>query len=222
MQQPVTKLSEYLPPSYSIEKINLKFELSETATIVTAILVGHKNAGSEDQNSILKLNGENQRLVSLKLNETVLNNDDFKLDDGVLTFVVSANDFQVTVVSEVNASDNKALEGLYLSDGIFCTQCEPEGFRRITFFPDRPDVLSIYTTTIIADKGNYPILLSNGNVIDAGNLSGSRHFVTWHDPFPKPSYLFALVGGNLDCLEDSFKTKYFEKMAIRRFLKKKS
>ena len=207
MQQPVTKLSEYLPPSYSIEKIDLKFELSETATIVTATLVGHKNADSEDQNSILKLNGENQRLVSLKLNETFLNNDDFELDGGVLTFKVSANDFQVIVVSEINPSDNKALEGLYLSDGIFCTQCEPEGFRRITFFPDRPDILSIYTTTIIADKGNYPILLSNGNVIGAGNLSGGRHFMTWHDPFPKPSYLFALVGGNLDCLEDSFKTK---------------
>ena len=207
MQQSVTKLSEYLPPSYSIEKIDLKFELSETATIVTARLVGHKNAGSEDQNSILKLNGENQRLVSLKLNETFLNNDDFELDGGVLTFKVSANDFQVIVVSEINPSDNKALEGLYLSDGIFCTQCEPEGFRRITFFPDRPDILSIYTTTIIADKGNYPILLSNGNVIGAGNLSGGRHFMTWHDPFPKPSYLFALVGGNLDCLEDSFTTK---------------
>ena len=207
MQQSVTKLSEYLPPSYSIEKIDLKFELSETATIVTATLVGHKNADSEDQNSILQLNGENQRLVSLKLNETFLNNDDFELDGGVLTFKVSANDFQVIVVSEINPSDNKALEGLYLSDGIFCTQCEPEGFRRITFFPDRPDILSIYTTTIIADKGNYPILLSNGNVIDAGNLSGGRHFMTWHDPFPKPSYLFALVGGNLDCLEDSFTTK---------------
>ena len=207
MQQSVTKLSEYLPPSYSIEKVDLKFELSETATIVTARLVGHKNAGSEDQNSILKLNGENQRLVSLKLNETFLNNDDFELDGGVLTFKVSANDFQVIVVSEINPSDNKALEGLYLSDGIFCTQCEPEGFRRITFFPDRPDILSIYTTTIIADKGNYPILLSNGNVIGAGNLSGGRHFMTWHDPFPKPSYLFALVGGNLDCLEDSFTTK---------------
>ena len=207
MQQSVTKLSEYLPPSYSIEKIDLKFELSETATIVTATLVGHKNADSEDQNSILKLNGENQRLVSLKLNETFLNNDDFELDGGVLTFKVSANDFQVIVVSEINPSDNKALEGLYLSDGIFCTQCEPEGFRRITFFPDRPDILSIYTTTIIADKGNYPILLSNGNVIGAGNLSGGRHFMTWHDPFPKPSYLFALVGGNLDCLEDSFTTK---------------
>ena len=207
MQQSVTKLSEYLPPSYSIEKVDLKFELSETATIVTATMVGHKNAGSEDQNSILKLNGENQRLVSLKLNETFLNNDDFELDGGVLTFKVSANDFQVIVVSEINPSDNKALEGLYLSDGIFCTQCEPEGFRRITFFPDRPDILSIYTTTIIADKGNYPILLSNGNVIGAGNLSGGRHFMTWHDPFPKPSYLFALVGGNLDCLEDSFTTK---------------
>ena len=207
MQQSVTKLSEYLPPSYSIEKIDLKFELSETATIVTATLVGLKNADSEDQNSILQLNGENQRLISLKLNETFLNNDDFELDGGVLTFKVSANDFQVIVVSEINPSDNKALEGLYLSDGIFCTQCEPEGFRRITFFPDRPDILSIYTTTIIADKGNYPILLSNGNVNDAGNLSGGRHFMTWHDPFPKPSYLFALVGGNLDCLEDSFTTK---------------
>ena len=207
MQQSVTKLSEYLPPSYSIEKVDLKFELSETATIVTATMVGHKNADSEDQNSMLKLNGENQRLVSLKLNETFLNNDDFELDGGVLTFKVSANDFQVIVVSEINPSDNKALEGLYLSDGIFCTQCEPEGFRRITFFPDRPDILSIYTTTIIADKGNYPILLSNGNVIGAGNLSGGRHFMIWHDPFPKPSYLFALVGGNLDCLEDSFTTK---------------
>ncbi len=218
MQQSVTKLSEYLPPSYSIEKIDLKFELSETATIVTATLVGHKNADSEDQNSILKLNGENQRLVSLKLNETFLNNDNFELDGGVLTFNVSPNDFQVIVVSEINPSDNKALEGLYLSDGIFCTQCEPEGFRRITFFPDRPDILSIYTTTIIADKGNYPILLSNGNVIDAGNLSGGRHFMTWHDPFPKPSYLFALVGGNLDCLEDSFTTKSGRLVTLKIFV----
>ena len=218
MQQSVTKLSEYWPPSYSIEKIDLKFELSETATIVTATLVGHKNADSEDQNSILQLNGENQRLVSLKLNETFLNNDDFELDGGVLTFKVSANDFQVIVVSEINPSDNKALEGLYLSDGIFCTQCEPEGFRRITFFPDRPDILSIYTTTIIADKGNYPILLSNGNVIGAGNLSGGRHFMTWHDPFPKPSYLFALVGGNLDCLEDSFTTKSGRLVTLKIFV----
>ena len=134
----------------------------------------------------------------------MLNGSDFELNDGMLTIDVPTERFELKVTSEINPSNNKALEGLYLSEGIFCTQCEPEGFRRITFFPDRPDILTIYTTTLIANKRDYPILLSNGNLQDAGDLDDERHFMIWHDPFPKPSYLFALVGGKLDCLEDNF------------------
>ena len=207
MQKEVIKLSEYTPPTYTIETIDLKFELSATKTVVTTKIVGHANDYFNDGNCPLKLNGESQNLIGLKLNGEVLNGSDFELNDGMLTIDVPTERFELKVTSEINPSNNKALEALYLSEGIFCTQCEPEGFRRITFFPDRPDILTIYTTTLIANKRDYPILLSNGNLQDAGDLDDERHFMTWHDPFPKPSYLFAVVGGKLDCFEDNFLTK---------------
>ena len=212
------KLSEYKPPPYTIETIDLKFELSATKTVVTTKIVGHGNNHFDDENGPLKLNGESQDLISLELDGLALYRSDFELNDGVLTLDVPTEHFELKVTSEINPSNNKALEGLYLSEGIFCTQCEPEGFRRITFFPDRPDILTIYTTTLIANKRDYPILLSNGNLQDAGDLDDERHFVIWHDPFPKPSYLFALVGGKLDCLEDNFVTKSGRSVKLQIFV----
>ena len=146
------KISEYKPPSHTIEKIDLKFELSETKTVVTAKIVGHGNNHFEDESSPLKLNGESQNLISLELDGVALYGSDFELNDGILKLDVPTERFELIVTSEINPSNNTALEGLYLSEGIFCTQCEPEGFRRITFFPDRPDILTIYTTTIVANK----------------------------------------------------------------------
>ena len=207
MQKEVIKLSEYKPPPYTIETIDLKFELSATKTVVTTKIVGHGNSYFDNENCPLQLNGECQNLIGLELDGVALYENDFELFDGVVILDVPTERFEIKVTSEINPSNNKALEGLYLSEGIFCTQCEPEGFRRITFFPDRPDVLTIYTTTLIANKRDYPILLSNGNLQDAGDLDDERHFMIWHDPFPKPSYLFALVAGKLDCLEDTFLTK---------------
>ena len=218
MQKEVIKLSEYKPPPYTIETIDLKFELSATKTVVTTKIVGHGNNHFQDENGPLKLNGESQNLISLELDGVALYRSDFELSDGVLTLDVPTERFELNVTSEINPSNNKALEGLYLSEGIFCTQCEPEGFRRITFFPDRPDILTIYTTTLIANKRDYPILLSNGNLQDAGDLDNERHFVIWHDPFPKPSYLFALVGGKLDCLEDNFVTKSGRSVKLQIFV----
>ena len=212
------KLSEYKPPPHTIETIDLKVELSETRTVVTATIVGHGNNHSDEEDGLLKLNGESQNLISLELDGLVLNRSCFELNDGILTLDVPAERFELKVTSEINPSNNKALEGLYLSEGIFCTQCEPEGFRRITFFPDRPDILTIYTTTVIANKRDYPVLLSNGNLLDAGDLDDERHFMIWHDPFPKPSYLFALVGGKLDCLEDNFVTKSGRSVKLQIFV----
>ena len=159
MQKEVIKLSEYKPPPYTIETIDLKFELSATKTVVTTKIVGHGNNYLDDEDCILKLNGESQNLIGLELNSVALYDNDFELIDGTLTLDVPTERFELKVTSEINPSNNKALEGLYLSEGIFCTQCEPEGFRRITFFPDRPDILTIYTTTLIANKKDYPILL---------------------------------------------------------------
>ena len=135
--------------------------------------------------------------------------------DGTLSVLNAPAAGTLTVRSRIAPARNVALEGLYVSSGVFCTQCEPEGFRRITYFPDRPDVLARYTVTIRADRSAYPVLLSNGNLVAQGVLDGNRHFTTWHDPHPKPSYLFALVAGELSALEDSFTTMSGRKVALR-------
>ena len=136
MQKEVIKLSEYKPPPYTIETIDLKFELSATKTVVTTKIIGHGNNHFENENCPLELNGEYQNLIGLELDGVALYENDFELFDGVLILDVPTERFEIKVTSEIDPSNNKALEGLYLSEGIFCTQCEPEGFRRITFFPD--------------------------------------------------------------------------------------
>jgi len=195
-------LSDYRAPEFRISTVHLDFALEPEATRVTAKLTIARQSG----NGPLVLNGENQKLIAVTLDGRALAAGDYLLDDKSLTLPKPPDSFTLEIVSEIDPSANTALEGLFLSSGIFCTQCEPEGFRRITYFLDRPDNLSVFTVRIEAAKEQYPVLLSNGNRMDSGDLPGGRHFALWHDPFPKPSYLFALVAGDLGSIHDSFTT----------------
>lgn len=192
---------DYAAPSHMITDVDLTFDLNETQTLVTAVSHVEQQA---DQTS-LRLDGEELELKSVSINGEQWS--EYELVEGGLALHQLPKKFELTLVTEVNPKDNTLLEGLYLSDGAFCTQCEAEGFRRITYFLDRPDVLAKYTTTVIADKADFPFLLSNGNRVDQGELEGGRHWTKWQDPHPKPSYLFALVAGDFDVLQDKYKTQ---------------
>ena len=210
---------DYRPPAFLVDALELTFDLDPAVTRVTAKLVFRRNseAAPEDAGAALVLDGEQQQQVRVELDGKPLSADRCEL--GVRTLTVRDPPVSGTLIvrSELAPSGNVALEGLYLSSGVFCTQCEPEGFRRITYFPDRPDVLTRYTVTIRADRARYPVLLSNGNLVDKGALGHGRHFATWHDPFPKPSYLFALVAGDLHALEDTFTSMSGRQIALRIF-----
>ena len=196
-------LADYKAPDFRIETVHLDFQLDPEATQVTAkLVIVRKGAAAAP----LKLDGESQKLLAVALDGRTLSSGDYLLDEKSLTLASVPDRFTLEIVSEISPAANTALEGLYQSGGMFCTQCEPEGFRRITYFIDRPDNLSVFTVRIESDRQQYPVLLSNGNRMEAGNLEGGRHFALWHDPFPKPSYLFALVAGDLGSIRDSFVT----------------
>jgi aminopeptidase N len=194
-------LADYQAPLFRIKTVHLDFSLEPEATRVTA-----KLAITQQGEGALVLNGECQKLMSVTLDGRTLTANDYLLDDKSLTVAKVPDAFTLEIVSEIDPAANTALEGLFLSSGMFCTQCEPNGFRRITWFLDRPDNLSVFTVRIEAAKEQYPVLLSNGNRIETGDLAGGRHFAVWHDPFPKPSYLFALVAGDLGSITSSFLT----------------
>ncbi len=195
-------LKDYTPAPYKAEHVNLSFELFENKTIVKSEVLYIKN--SDGVSNDLILNGQNQTITSVEIDGTPF--DGYTIADDKLIIIDAGERFTLSITSEVNPESNTTLEGLYKSQGTYCTQCEAEGFRRITYFQDRPDVLSIFSVRIEGDKNKYPVLLSNGNLIDSGELNNGRHFTVWNDPFPKPCYLFALVAGNLVRIEDSFKT----------------
>ena len=198
-------LEDYKPPGYLVDSIDLLFDLGEEFTQVTSTLSIRANPEAEPMSEML-LDGEDLELLSLRLNGIPLT-DGYVTGPGFLKIDgMPPGRFVLEIVTLIHPSANTALEGLYLSSGLFCTQCEAQGFRKITYFPDRPDVMSVFTTTLIAPKNNYPVLLSNGNLQSSGDLLDGRHFARWHDPFPKPCYLFALVAGQLDCLEDRYQT----------------
>jgi len=207
-------LREYRAPDYKVSEIALDFVLDPEATRVTARMHVARTGSAAP----LVLNGEHLKLVSVALDGRVLQPGEYKIDPDTLTIPGVPANFALEIVTEIAPAQNTALEGLYLAKGIFCTQCEAEGFRRITYFLDRPDVLAVYTTRIEADKKLYPVLLSNGNPTAKGDLPGGRHFAVWHDPFPKPSYLFALVAGDLDVLNDSIVTMSGRKVDLRIFV----
>ncbi|WP_286238183.1 aminopeptidase N [Neptuniibacter halophilus] len=207
-QEPkVIYLKDYQVPSYLIEATELRFELFEQETRVSAELRGRRNPECKSQAPELVLFGhEEVELLSLKIDGRTLAESEYQQQAETLTLSSLPEQFVLHSETRIHPESNTALEGLYKSDGMFCTQCEAEGFRRITFFPDRPDVMSVYRTTIEADRDNYPVLLSNGNLVASGEAENGRHWVTWEDPFPKPSYLFALVAGDLQYIEDSYTT----------------
>ncbi|HYS44794.1 MAG TPA: M1 family aminopeptidase, partial [Rhizomicrobium sp.] len=203
-------LADYQAPEFHIRTVHLDFALEPETTRVTARLEIERLSGSGP----LTLQGENQKLLSLALDGRALTPDDYLLDDKSLTLANPPAKLTLEIVGEINPSANTELEGLFLSNGMFCTQCEPEGFRRITYFLDRPDNLSVFTVRIEADAEQYPVLLSNGNRIQSGELGDGRHFALWHDPFPKPSYLFALVAGDLGSIHDSLTTMTGRRIAL--------
>jgi aminopeptidase N len=199
--QPI-RLADYRPPAFLVDEVRLSFDLQPNATRVTAELAVRRNGAHA---APLRFNGERLKLISAAINGRRLEAADYEVDEEFLTIPGAPEAFTLTIEVEIDPENNKALEGLYMSGGRFCTQCEAEGFRKITYWPDRPDVLARFTVRIEADQ-SYGRLLSNGNLVDAGELPGGRHFAVWNDPFPKPCYLFALVAGELDVLEDRLVT----------------
>ncbi len=197
------RLKDYHPPLYRIPEVALHFNLDPDATRVTATM---KVVCSDENAGALVLDGQNLKLLSVKINGILLDNSAYAVDDAQLTLHEPPASFLLEITTEIAPVKNTALEGLYMSSGIYCTQCEPEGFRAITYYLDRPDNLARFETRIEAPKAEYPVLLSNGNLIETDDLPGGRHFALWRDPFPKPSYLFALVAGDLGHIEDSFVT----------------
>jgi aminopeptidase N len=201
-------LKDYAPPPYLIEEVELDVHLAPRATRVASKLRMRPNPKVATSGRPLQLDGEGLALESVVLDGKALAPSDYELKANSLTVMrLPAHPFTLELVTYCDPETNTALSGLYLSRGTYCTQCEPEGFRRITFFLDRPDVLAVYTVRVEAEREAAPVLLSNGNPVEQGDVRGTtRHFAVWHDPFPKPSYLFALVGGNLAKVPDSFVT----------------
>ena len=205
---------DYQSPSHTVTEINLTFELDETQTRVVA-----KSDVKQlhDSNSLI-LDGEGLTLIDVKVDGESWSK--FSQTDTTLELTDLPAAFFLEIETQIDPQNNTALEGLYISDGAFCTQCEAEGFRRITYYLDRPDVLAKFTTTIIADASRYPFLLSNGNKIKEEKLDDSRLAVTWQDPHPKPAYLFALVAGDFDVLRDAYTTKSGRNVALEIFVDK--
>ncbi len=209
------RLRDYRPPDYRVEAIALDFALDPHATRVSArMTIVRTSAGDAP----LVLDGEQLKLLAIAVDGKPLAPVSYSLTEETLTILSVPARFTLDITTQISPAENTALEGLYLAKGIFCTQCEAEGFRRITYFIDRPDNLSRYTTRIEADKAAYPLLLSNGNLVESGELAGGRHFAIWRDPFPKPCYLFALVAGDLGVLEDEFVTMSGRRVALKIFV----
>jgi aminopeptidase N len=199
-------LKDYRPPQFLIDTVDLQIDLAEEWTTVKAELNFRRNPASTEDSKTLVLNGQKMELMAVSLDHVELTQDQYQVDESHLTITDVPNNFVLSTEVRIQPQNNTELEGLYKSSKLFCTQCESEGFRKITYFLDRPDVMSLYSTTISADPQLYPVMLSNGNLLDRGKLTDGRHWVKWEDPFPKPAYLFALVAGNLLHIEDSFQT----------------
>lgn len=213
----IIKLSEYEKPWYLVETIDLVITLDDTKTLVQSKMKIKRNI---DDKSPLILNGEELKLLSIKLNGETVTKYVHNTEAHTLTLTDLPDSFTLEIENEINPEANKTLDGLYKSGTIFCTQNEPEGFRRITFYIDRPDNMAKFTTKIIGDKKLYPILLCNGNPIAKGDLPDGKHFVTWEDPFKKPSYLYALVAGDLGVIKDTYKTTSGRNVALEIYCDK--
>jgi len=219
-QPKVIQLADYQEPDYLIDETHLTFELYEDHSLVHAQLVMRRNPACADSETlpVLCLDGQDLQLQRICLDDQELQAGDYSYDGGLLSLQPRASHFVIDSTVLIHPESNTALEGLYKSGTMFCTQCEAEGFRKITFYLDRPDVMSAFTTTLVADQQRYPVLLSNGNPVASGSEEGGRHWATWQDPFRKPAYLFALVAGDLWCVEDSFTTMSGREVALRIYV----
>ena len=215
-------LDDYKVSPFLIEKTDLVFDLGEDSTRVTASLNIARNPDSDQQDGTLVLHGsEGLDLQSVHIDGQLISTDDYSRDSDSLTINNLPDSCVVITEVLIKPQLNTTMMGLYRSRTMYCTQCEAEGFRDITYYLDRPDVMSEFTTKVIADKDSYPVLLSNGNPTERGDLDGGKHFVTWHDPFKKPAYLFALVAGTLSVVEDSFTTVSERDIKLQIFVEEK-
>ncbi|ESQ88634.1 aminopeptidase N [Asticcacaulis sp. AC460] len=212
-QPPVIRLADYKRPDFLIPTTELTFDLAPTATRVRARLTLQRQGAAD---APLVLMGERLKLISVAVDGQAVS--DYTVTDETLTIGSVPDRFVLETEVEINPSDNKTLEGLYMSSGRYCSQCEAEGFRKITYYLDRPDSMSKYRVRVQAPKAGFSHLLSNGNLIETGDLDDGRHFAQWEDPFNKPAYLFALVAGELDVLEDSFTTVSGREVALRIYV----
>ncbi|HET9482746.1 MAG TPA: aminopeptidase N [Xanthomonadales bacterium] len=208
-----TRLADYRPPDWRVDAVTLRFELDFERTRVHAALALVRR--TDDASAPIVLDGEGLALVSVALDGTPLAANDYRRDERRLTIPCTGASARVETVIELAPSANTTLEGLYRSGEFLLTQCEAEGFRHITYFPDRPDVMARYDVTLVADRGHFPVLLSNGNPSGAGSLPDGRHWARWIDPFPKPSYLFALVAGRLERIEQRYRTGAGREVLVR-------
>ncbi|MGE4321470.1 MAG: aminopeptidase N [Sphingobium sp.] len=199
----IIRRSDYRQPDWLVPDIEMDFDLAAEGTRIRTLLSVTRNGAHQRP---LRLDGDGLMPLEIKVDGRVLTQDEWALDAGNLVIALAGRAHQVETCVEIVPEGNSKLMGLYASGGLLCTQCEAEGFRRITFFPDRPDILSRYTVRMAADKARYPVLLANGDPVAQGELDGGRHWAQWSDPFPKPCYLFALVAGDLACNADSFTT----------------
>ena len=199
-------LADYAPPSFLIDTVDVDVNFQPGEALVTAQLSVRRNPAVKTSNDPLVLDGEELELVSISLDGVPMTPDRYHLSTGHLTLVDLPDAFRLETVTRIHPDSNTRLSGLYLSANGYFTQCEAQGFRRITWFMDRPDVMSRYTVTLHADKAAFPQLLANGNPVASGDEKGGRHWAKWHDPFPKPCYLFAMVAARLDVLRDSYRT----------------
>lgn len=207
-------LKDYKSPDYYFDTVDLRFSLGEEKTIVASKITVFPRV--EGSSAPLVLDGVDLKLISIKVDGKELKEGDYHLDSRHLTLPSPPQGkFTLEIDTEIQPQNNTSLEGLYKSSGNFCTQCEAEGFRKITFYQDRPDIMAKYTCRIEADKLLYPVLLSNGNLIEQGTFEGGKHYAVWEDPFKKPCYLFALVAGQLESRDDTFVTRSGRKVALR-------
>lgn len=213
-------LKDYQPADFSIATVFLYIDLGEEITTVKTVLNMSRNTAAHNPKAPLVLEGEALKLISVSLNGEKLKSSQYKVDDEHLTIFDVPDQFDLETVVEIEPQKNTKLMGLFKSRGNYCTQCESQGFRRITYYLDRPDVLARFTTTISADKTRYPMLLSNGNLISTKTLEHNRHWVHWEDPTLKPCYLFALVAGDFDLLQDHFVTQSGRKVLLELYVEK--
>ncbi|MFO8152906.1 aminopeptidase N [Thioalkalivibrio sp.] len=210
-------LSEYRAPDWVVEDLDLRFDLDPASTRVESLIRVRRAEGAE-AGAALRLHGRDLELLRLEVDGKAPESGAVTTDAEGLLLTGLPDSAAITVETCIRPEANTALEGLYVSGGTLCTQCEPEGFRRITYFPDRPDVLTRYRVRLEADASRYPVLLANGNRVEAGELPAGRHYAVWEDPFPKPSYLFALVAGDLSCVSDRFTTRSGREVALEVYV----